>query len=60
MREIKAWAFLAGEEGEEYLLTDMNKMTEIYLRKPEARANPFDYQHKGRKWKPTRITIVIN
>lgn len=60
MKEIKAWAFLAGEKGKEYFVTDQTQETTIYLKKPELIANPFDYQHKGFKWKPTRITIIIN
>lgn len=57
MKEIKAWAFLAGEKGKEYFVTDLNSETEIYLKKPQPRPHPFDYGHKGWKWKPTRIFI---
>lgn len=61
MKETKAWAFLAGEKGKEYFVTDIYEMAEIYLKKPKPMSNPFDY---GRKriatWEPTRITILIN
>ncbi|MDQ3816134.1 MAG: hypothetical protein M3362_00400 [Acidobacteriota bacterium] len=63
MKEIKAWAFLAGEKGEEYLVTDLSGETEIYLKKPAPRRHPFAYVLSGTKdwkWKPSRITILIN
>lgn len=60
MKEIKAWAFLAGQKGNEHLVTNLKHQAEIYLKKPEPITNPFDYQHKGFKWKPTKITIIIN
>lgn len=59
MKEIKVWAFLAGEKGKEYLVSDEGSMVEIYLKKPLPMRNPFDYHHKGWKWKPTRITIRL-
>ena len=59
MKPIKAWAFLGGEKGKEYFITDQSEVTTIYLKKPEPRTNPFDYQRKGWKWKPTKILISI-
>jgi hypothetical protein len=58
--EIKAWAFLGGEKGNEYFITDQTGEAAIYLKKPEPRTHPFDYGHKGWKWKPTRITIILS
>jgi len=60
MKEIKAWAFLAEGDKGKYFVTDIKEVSHIYLKKPEPIAHPFDYQNKGWKWKPTRITIIIN
>jgi len=60
-KTIKAWAFMADSEKGKYLITDLVGETEIYLKKPAKRQNPFDYSGKGKLvWKPTELTITYS
>jgi len=59
-KEITAWAFMARSgNGEKYFVIEPNDSAEIYLKKPDAIDNPFDYQRIGMKWKPTKLKIKI-
>lgn len=59
MKIIKAWAFLGGKKGGRYFITDLDEMTEVYLKKPKPIHSPFDYFTKKNNWKPTEIEITI-
>lgn len=57
VKEVKAWIFLDSNGG---TITGPWDDTEIYLKKPPARRNPFDYSANRKKtWKPTEITITF-
>ncbi len=59
-KKIKAWAFLADDRKKgKYFITEPNNSAEIYLKKPTAMSNPFDYGNQGIEWKPTKIEIII-
>ena len=52
---------MADSEKGKYLITDLVGETEIYLKKPAKRQNPFDYSGKGKLvWKPTELTITYS
>ncbi len=65
-KKITAWAFLAEytdhKKKYKYFIKDPSEgdSAEIYLKKPPARRNPFDYSWTHKKtWKPTKIQIFL-
>lgn len=51
---------LADGEKEKYFITSPEEMSEIYLKKPKAQPNPFDYSMNPKKtWKPTELEIIV-
>ena len=51
---VKAWAFLTGDGK---FIPD-GEREDIYLKRPKARPNPFNYGSVARTWKPTELTIT--
>jgi hypothetical protein len=60
MTTIKAWAFMADSEKGKYFIENSEGKSDIYLKKPKAQPNPFDYSGNPKNtWEPTEMEITI-
>lgn len=57
--KTKAWMFLASNGKEKYIIG--GEPQKVYLKKPENRANPFDYSSNPKKsWKADEVEIILS